>query len=400
MKLYIVNSTSHCCAAVRVVAELTGTSLETITVDNDMKNTLKAKNPMGKYPLLETDEGCLTESSAICVYLAQLAKKNLGNSPVQRALVDQWISYANTTVAPCVEKVNTGIFGLGKIMQNDWNDASKNLKAFVKVINTGLEGKKWLAGDEPSVADVILAIRLLTAFQTVLDGGFRKAMKNVEAWAQACYALPAFVKVFGRVQMCAKALKPIVEVEKKEPKKAAQPKAAEAPKPKKEEKPKDNVESLPPTSFNLFDFKTFFVNHKDKKGEAVDEFYKQLDWEGWSFWHLKYDIYEGEGDKLHITSNLLTGFLSRAEHTSKYTFGRIGVFGEEGGLQIQGVWLMRGQEIPDGLRKEHPQFEYYFTKKLDPRGNPEHDKLVRDYFGCKEEDVVEGLKCQVIRWQK
>jgi elongation factor 1-gamma len=55
-----------------------------------------------------------------------------------------------------------------------------------------------------------------------------------------------------------------------------------------------------------------------------------------------YDIYEGEGAKLHITSNLLTGFLSRAEHTNKYTFGRMCVLGEEPNLQIKGCWLMRG----------------------------------------------------------
>ena len=39
---------------------------------------------------------------------------------------------------------------------------------------------------------------------------------------------------------------------------------------KKEEKPKDNVESLPPTSFDLYNFKTFYVNHEDKGGAAVD----------------------------------------------------------------------------------------------------------------------------------
>jgi hypothetical protein len=44
---------------------------------------------------------------------------------------------------------------------------------------------------------------------------------------------------------------------------------------------------------------------------------------------LEYDIYEGEGAKLHVTSNLLNGFLSRAEHTNKYTFGRMCVLGEE-----------------------------------------------------------------------
>ena len=132
----------------------------------------------------------------------------------------------------------------------------------------------------------------------------------------------------------------------------------------------------------------------------MDEFYKILDWEGWSFWHLVYDIYEGEGAKIHVTSNLLNGFLSRAEHTNKYTFGRMCVLGEEPNLQIKGCWLMRGQEIPDGLSKEHAQFEYYKTRKLDPKNNKEDDQLVRDYFGGMEGDTIEGLKCQLIKWQK
>ena len=81
--------------------------------------------------------------------------------------------------------------------------------------------------------------------------------------------------------------------------------------------------------------------------------YKMLDWEGWSFWRFEYDIYEGEGAKVHITNNLMNGFISRAEHPNKYTFGRHCVLGEEPNLQIIGVWLVRGQEIPDGLAKEH-----------------------------------------------
>jgi len=45
-----------------------------------------------------------------------------------------------------------------------------------------------------------------------------------------------------------------------------------------------------------------------------------------------YDIYEGEGAKEHITKNLLGGFLNRAEHTNKYTFGRMCVLGDEPNL--------------------------------------------------------------------
>jgi elongation factor 1-gamma len=105
---------------------------------------------------------------------------------------------------------------------------------------------------------------------------------------------------------------------------------------------KDNVESLPESPFNLYDFKTLFVNHPDKKNEGVDTFYKMLDWEGWSFWHFYYQKYTGEGEVLHVTNNLMNGFLNRAEHVNKYTFARHGVFGEEPNLEIKGCWLLRG----------------------------------------------------------
>lgn len=82
----------------------------------------------------------------------------------------------------------------------------------------------------------------------------------------------------------------------------------------------------------MFSFKTLFVNHPDKKGAGVDTMYEMLDWEGWSLWRIEYDIYPGEGDKIHKCNNLMGGFLSRAEHVSKYTFARQCVLGEEGSL--------------------------------------------------------------------
>jgi len=222
-------------------------------------------------------------------------------------------------------------------------------------------------------------------------------MKNVNQWAEACYANASMKKVFGIVQMCAKPLKPIVVVPKKEEK----PKAAAAAEPKpKAEKVLDNVESLPPTSFNVYDFKTFFVNHADKKGVAVDEWFKMLDWEGWAFWHFHYEKYGKEGTVLHVTNNLMGGFLNRAEHVSKYAFARHGVFGEEPKLEIMGVWLLRGTEMPDGFKKEHPQFEYYKTRKMDPRKNKEDEKMIREYFSVKEDEMCMGMKAQTLKYVK
>ena len=64
------------------------------------------------------------------------------------------------------------------------------------------------------------------------------------------------------------------------------------------------------------------------------------------------------------------------------------------------MWLVRGQEIPDGLQKEHPQFEYYFSTKLDPRNKPEDDKLIREYWGGVEGETIDGLTAVTLKWHK
>jgi len=129
-----------------------------------------------------------------------------------------------------------------------------------------------------------------------------KSLKEVPQWASKLYQMPEFTAVQGAITFCAKPIKPItVPDPKKEAAKGGKQEAKKEQKaaPEAEKVPEkvlDNVQSLPETKFDLFSFKTFYVNHKDKKGAAVDQWYKELDWEGWSFWHFHYDIYEGEGD--------------------------------------------------------------------------------------------------------
>lgn len=281
------------------------------------------------------------------------------------------------------------------------------MKNALRVINSELEGgKKFLVGNDATCADIVLSMTLKFAFQTVIDAGQRKApvMKNVSTWMQTCLDLPSIKKICGNVQMCAKPMKGFsLIVEKKEEKKKEAPASKPKEEKKEEKKPEkvlDNVQSLPETNFDLYNFKTFFVNHKDMGGAAVDEWYKILDWEGWSFWYIQYEKMKGENVKTYVTNNFLTGFMSRAEHTSKYTFARMSVLGEEPDLEVEGVWLFRGQEVPDGLAKEHSQFEYFKTKKLDPRNNKDDDKLVRDFFGKKVGDKINNMTIQTHKWHK
>lgn len=73
-----------------------------------------------------------------------------------------------------------------------------------------------------------------------------------------------------------------VEEKKAEPKPAA----------KKDVNPLD---VLPPSKFVLDDFKNFFVNCPDRRGEGMKHFLENYDREGYSIFFLHYDKYEGEG---------------------------------------------------------------------------------------------------------
>jgi elongation factor 1-gamma len=167
MKLYVLNPTSPSCAVTRVVADLVGQKLDITVVDDAFRKSAEWKDMMttDTFPLLKTDEGCLQQSSAICTYLAQLAGgKMLGSNAVERSQVDQWISFANSTIDPTATTVSNGIFGWEDVMQDTWNEASKTLKAHMKVMNSALEGKKFLVGNEMTVADVVVACSLLLNF--------------------------------------------------------------------------------------------------------------------------------------------------------------------------------------------------------------------------------------------
>lgn len=110
---------------------------------------------------------------------------------------------------------------------------------------------------------------------------------------------------------------------------------------------------MPPTTFDFFNYKTLIVNALDKK-EALKTLWDQWDNSAFSFWFVKYDKYEGEGEKLPATNNLMNGFLQRMDDKiRKHTLAVLGVYGDEPKLDILGVFMFRGVELPLPML-EHP----------------------------------------------
>lgn len=117
-----------------------------------------------------------------------------------------------------------------------YNESLKNLKEFLRIMNTHLQGKQYLVGNNLTVADLTAAINLTIPFQVALDPGFRKAMPNVTSWFERIISLPEFVKRCGKVKLCQKTIKPIFPP-KEEKKPIAKPAKKEAGEGEEEEKP-------------------------------------------------------------------------------------------------------------------------------------------------------------------
>ena len=388
------NTLVNCC---RVVAKLAGKTVD-LVIDTDEERkaaSYKAFNPTNKFPILETPEGNIQESHAIAKFLAHGHATLLGANAVERAQIDSWLNWVQSGVLQSAMPAFYAILGRRTdVTQAEFNDAVKSIKENCRALDQALTGD-WIVGNSVTVADIVLAASLSGAFQLVLDQGFKKAGAKVCAWFERVSALPEFRAIYGNVKMATKSMKPVIKVEEKKPKAAA---AAAAAKPA-EVKVVNPLDELAKTcEFDLFNFKTFFVNHPDKKGVAVDEMLQKKGKDGFRWWFVHYDKVGTEGQVMYMFQNMLEGFIQRLDGFRKHAFGRVCMTKDEPDLEIKGVLLVRGDVVPQELI-DHPQWEYMQARKMD-WDNVADMNLVREYMSSKEEGQVNGELCQMAMWHK
>ncbi|PCJ15444.1 MAG: glutathione S-transferase [Gammaproteobacteria bacterium] len=144
----------------RVEALLSFLGLETHLVDVDLmageqrQPEFLALNPNGQVPVLVDGDVVLTESNAILVYLATKYDVNrnwLPTQPEAAAKVQQYLSLTANEIqnGPAAARLVT-LFGAGLDHQAVINAAHKTLG----FINAQLRHHDWLAGQEPTLADI------------------------------------------------------------------------------------------------------------------------------------------------------------------------------------------------------------------------------------------------------
>ena len=166
--------------------------LPTTTVDmtkgENKTEAYLSKNPLGKMPLLELDDGrCIAESGAICRYLEEIhpEPKLYGEDAEERGIVEMWNRRAEFEILlPMMSIfVNTHPMWKGQLQQvPEWADiCRKNVTARMNWLDQELNGREYLAGDRYTVADIVAQCGFIMG-KAALQLPIPEGLTNLNAW--------------------------------------------------------------------------------------------------------------------------------------------------------------------------------------------------------------------------
>ena len=149
-----------------------------------------AKNRFGQVPVLEDDNTVISDSNAILVYLATTYNANgswYPTDPVAAAEVQRFLSVAAGQVAfgPAAARL-VNVFGAAL----DHQRAIEIANGVLSVLDAELEGRHWLVGDEPTIADIANYSYIAHAPEGDVS---LEPYPNVRAWLGRIANLPGFV---------------------------------------------------------------------------------------------------------------------------------------------------------------------------------------------------------------
>ncbi len=144
-----------------------------------------AKNPNGKLPLLELDDGrCLAESNAILLYLAENTMF-IPQDPYQRALCYQWMFFEQYSHEPAIAVRLSNILHADNrpnVTAEEMLTLLEKGNRALNVMETQLAKTPWLTGDDFSVADISLYGYSHSAERAGYDLG---QLPSVSAWLKS-----------------------------------------------------------------------------------------------------------------------------------------------------------------------------------------------------------------------
>ncbi|WP_262296818.1 glutathione S-transferase N-terminal domain-containing protein [Microvirga sesbaniae] len=158
-------------------------------------------NPNGKIPSIIDPDGpggrplALFESGAILLYLAEKTGKFLPSDPARRYETVQWVFFQMAAVGPMFGQLGFFHKFAGREIEDKrplerYRNESKRL---LGVLETRLEGRDWIMGEDYTIADIALLgwVRNLIGFYGAGELVEFDTLKRVPAWLERGLARPA-----------------------------------------------------------------------------------------------------------------------------------------------------------------------------------------------------------------
>lgn len=194
IKLYCFGESGNAYKAALALT-LTGLDWEPVFVDffNGETRTpeYRALNPMGEVPVMIDGDVTLSQSGVIQDYISSKTGKFGGRSAAERREVLRWQFWDNHK--------GSGQFGTTRFLMNFLPEKHRNAdvitffqgrcKAAFKVLESALEGRDWLVGDVPTMADLSCCGYL---YYPEPFGFEREEYPAIDAWLERISALPGW----------------------------------------------------------------------------------------------------------------------------------------------------------------------------------------------------------------
>ncbi|TVY77471.1 Glutathione S-transferase-like protein FUS3 [Fusarium oxysporum f. sp. cubense] len=143
--------------------------------------------PMGKVPTFKSTQGGLKlfESDAIAQYAAEngpASAQLLGTTAEERALIRQWIGFADHELFPPLTTMVMWRFGMAPFDEESERSAFQSLDGSLAILEKHLQGRKYLASQDISLADISVLAGLYWGFSQVIDEGLRAKYSQTTEW--------------------------------------------------------------------------------------------------------------------------------------------------------------------------------------------------------------------------
>ncbi|MGB7262529.1 MAG: glutathione S-transferase family protein [Albidovulum sp.] len=156
------------------------------------------RNPAGKVPVLRYDGRIMSESQAICEYLDEaipeprlMPKDPDGRYEVRR--ICAWFDdkfHAEVTSKLLYERVNKKIMGQGYPESKNVKSGATRIKYHLDYLSWLLDQRRWLAGNEMTLADFAAAAHL-SSLDYISDVDWNRS-QNVKDWYAKIKSRPSF----------------------------------------------------------------------------------------------------------------------------------------------------------------------------------------------------------------